>query len=132
MDLDSDDIQCFEKWTKSVWGNIDDSQKSDLATEREAYILAYVNNELVGGLAFTKYKDPIMEGLALWIDAVLVQDAFQHQGIASALIRKSEEVLIEYGQFVGYVYTDIPILYSKMGWHIIEQEEKGFVLKKEL
>jgi GNAT superfamily N-acetyltransferase len=101
------------------------------------------NLELVaGGIAFTYYAKPKggvddvvncesqdNENSAIevvWINALTVNDAFQHRGIASQLINESVKLLskldVAYPQSYLYVYTDVPGLYKKCGWQPIEAE----------
>ncbi len=82
------------------------------------------NREIIGGLSYTSYKEPNAEGFAVWVNAVYVAPKYRHQGVASKLVQASHN---EAGCL--YALTDIPALYTKNGWVVVNANVNGAVVK---
>lgn len=92
-------------------------------------ILALSGDVVVGALAYSLFKEPQKETKVVWIDAVFVLPEYRNKGIASTLIDTSIEQLTNYKQSYLYAYTNIPELYSALGWFVAEE---GKILDNEV
>lgn len=90
-------------------------------------ILARNVNSVVGGLSYIRYPHPESGAMALWINTLLVVDAYQKQGIASNLIKFAMQDLVAGTEL--FVYTAIPSIYLKSGWVPVSQDGENHVLK---
>ncbi len=86
-------------------------------------IVALEDNRVIGGAAFSNYTQPGGTNTVTWLNAVLVLPEFRGRGIASRLIRAAEEI-----SPLLYALTDIPDLYTKLGWQIHHTAEDGHVV----
>lgn len=87
-------------------------------------IVAIENNTVIGGLSFTCYKAPDCEQTAVWVNTVFVIPNFRHQGIATKLIEASQKS----GNCL-YALTNIPVLYTKIGWQAVNISSSGTIVK---
>lgn len=90
-------------------------------------ILARNCNSIIGGLSYIHYPHPENDDMALWINTLLVVDAYQKQGVASSLIKLAIQDLIAGAEL--FVYTAIPSIYLKSGWVPVSQDGDNHILK---
>ena len=96
-------------------------------------ILAIDNHEtLAGGLAFTSFSRPGSDVLAVWINALLVVPDYRRMGVATRLVGEAEVEAIRVGCAELFVRTDVPDLYRRLGWRVIETNHPDVVLVKAL
>lgn len=77
-------------------------------------IAAIVDEEVVGGLAYTRYAEPNSEKVVVWVNAVYVSEEWRRRGLAHKLIWLGRQQVK--GQEKLYALTDIPNLYESLGW----------------
>ncbi|MGL1919668.1 MAG: GNAT family N-acetyltransferase [Hyphomicrobiales bacterium] len=122
-EFSSPHLKVINDWFSSEWG-ADDYMK----TERDsnaipAPIIAFYDDDLVGGLAFTRYVNPQNSGdIALWVNALFVPAQFRGQAIASELITASTNKALSLKFTQIFALTNVPNLYVKRGWEIIGTE----------
>ena len=82
---------------------------------------------MIGGLSFTAFKAPecmgIVESIAVWVNALRVEPSFRGQGVASKLIQYAQHKASPL-----YALTDVPLLYTKLGWCQIQVDKDGTVV----
>lgn len=93
--------------------------------------IAEENGEVVGFLISTlkNWKEPQQEPIILpYISSVAVDYAYQHRGIAAALIQHFEEYYKKFGCFGLYVRTDNPAkhMYTKFGYSVQKVLERFY------
>ena len=108
----------------SEWSDVGEFKQTDYGIDIPNPIGIVANGEVIGGLSFTSYQAPQSEDIAVWINAVLVKPQFRRQGLGSQLIRAAHSEATAL-----YALTDIPTLYSKLGWEIVQQTENGYVVR---
>ena len=121
----------LESWFGGEWPNID--ALVDASNRFPKPIVAITDGQaLAGGLAFTiaRTPDDVAEQEGVWINAVLVDPTFRRQGIASTLITQAEQAaaLMKIDQL--WVLTDVPSLYTSLGWEIVGTSESDTILSK--
>jgi len=127
-----EDLSVLLKWLNELWPPFVsfDAEKKGLILPQP--ILAYENDKVVGGLAFTGYEKPQQDDIGLWINAVYVHEKWRGLKIASKLIRTAEIVATQYGHECLYAQTDVPHLYLNNGWKIVSENQGNTVLSKSL
>ena len=88
-------------------------------------IVAIVSCQVIGGASFTSYKEPDGSKIVIWLNALYVRSRNGNQGIATQIIQASQGVASDL-----YALTDIPDLYTKVGWQIVKADENGTVVKQ--
>ena len=98
-----------------------------------APMVAVAHNKVIGGLVYSVWENPekkqqhVVEGITqppvVWINGVIVAPTWRKKGVACALIRKAMH------QKPLFALTDIPQLYEKVGWRILSESEKGFIVR---
>ncbi len=106
------------------WPNLGEFRATELGLKVPGPIVAIEKQELIGGLSFTCYKEPDGEEIVVWVNALLVIPSFRFQGIASKLILASH-----CSANCLYALTDIPVLYTKVGWQVVKKDSNGTVVK---
>lgn len=114
------DISLLEKWISTKWGKTDNKSAEIMDKFLPSPILAYDDNILIGGLKFDYYIRESDKEKTLWINAVYILPNKRKQGIASMLIKEAVDIATKTSYNELYVYTNIPDLYSKLDWEIIE------------
>ncbi|MEZ8825870.1 GNAT family N-acetyltransferase [Vibrio amylolyticus] len=79
-------------------------------------ILAVRNNEVIGGLAYSRFQDPHGSSEVVWVNAVYVLPEWRGKGIASELINRGVSQVSATTQSNLYAYTNVPSLYESLGW----------------
>ncbi|HEY8942016.1 MAG TPA: GNAT family N-acetyltransferase [Cellvibrio sp.] len=123
----STELMAFQKLVLERWPDAEfqKQQSSELTVPQP--ILVRNNNCIIGGLSYIRYPHPESGAIALWINTLLVVDAYQRQGIASNLIKSAMQDLITETEL--FVYSAIPSIYLKSGWVAVSQEGESCVLK---
>ncbi|MDE1341169.1 GNAT family N-acetyltransferase [Vibrio aestuarianus] len=94
-------------------------------------IVALKDNEVIGGLAYSWYREPQGCEEVIWFNAVFVSPDFRGRGIASELINRGVSQVSANIQSNLYVYTNVSPLYESLGWSVvyIEMESNHKVMK---
>ncbi|WP_232460266.1 GNAT family N-acetyltransferase [Vibrio syngnathi] len=85
-------------------------------------IVALRNNEVIGGLAYSCFKEPQGNSEVIWFNAVFVSPELRGQGIASELINRGVKQVSEAVQGNLYAYTNVAPLYLSLGWSVVDIE----------
>ncbi|MCY3640180.1 MAG: GNAT family N-acetyltransferase [Gammaproteobacteria bacterium] len=112
------------------WGNLESPLVGDLVPS--PLLALNERDELIGGLSFTTAPAPHDESTAVWINAVIVVPEHRRQGLATKLIKRASEMAKELGVGVLYVLTDVPALYTALGWKEVHADGTSSVLAKAL
>lgn len=118
----------LREWFLAEWGEVDPFEDPGKAAFVPPPLLAISDSDLLGGLMFSSFRKPGGDGLALWINALLVAPEHRRKGIATRLIRAAETEAFSAGQRQIFALTDIPKLYEKLGWQRIESSSAGTVV----
>ncbi|CAL6170129.1 N-acetyltransferase domain-containing protein [Vibrio alginolyticus] len=97
-------------------------------------IVAMKSNEVIGGLAYSRYQESHGNSEVVWFNAVYVSPNWRGQGIASELISRGVSQVTSTTQSNLYAYTNVPPLYESLGWSVvdIESEPNHKVMKVQL
>ncbi len=129
-DVVSNSYREFKKWITDKWGVVE-----ELATEDNDYgnplpLLAF-DDLVVGGLSFATNKDDDGNDM-LWINSLFVVDTYRHLGIGTKLVLEAEKKAIAHGVKELFAYTEIPELYKKLSWVVLEVNGENSVVMKRL
>lgn len=83
-----------------------------------------MNDVVMGGLAYSRFKEPHHGDEVIWINAVFVSAEHRGKGIASQLITAGVSQLLESSQDYLYAYTNVPTLYQSLGWAEVDIESE--------
>ncbi|HCG7916489.1 GNAT family N-acetyltransferase [Vibrio parahaemolyticus] len=83
-------------------------------------LVAVRNNEVIGGLAYSRYQEPYGNSEVIWLNAVFVSPEWRGQGIASELINRGVNQVSELNQNNIYAYTNAAQLYKSLGWSVVD------------
>jgi GNAT superfamily N-acetyltransferase len=120
-------------WFESEWGRIDPFEGNHPGFEVPGPILALdAQKNLAGGLAFSSAQRPGGEEISVWINALLVAPEHRRTGLASRLIQEAHVRAAGLGVQKLYVLTDVPALYEKLAWQILEVADADTILVKDL
>ena len=127
----------LRQWYLAEWGRIDSFAGNHPGIAIPAPLLALEtdNNsaqQLLGGLVFSTFGWPTDADVGVWINAVYVAPEHRGKQIASALITSAEQAAIAMEIETLFVYAQIPALYQKLGWQLVEQTGDDCVLTKVL
>ncbi|GAM65283.1 hypothetical protein JCM19232_4248 [Vibrio ishigakensis] len=109
----TDDSPHFANLTslfKSEWPEYEPEGDSTLPKP----IVAIVEGQVVGGIAYTKFAEPKSDREVIWVNAVYVSEAWRHRGIAHKLIFPGRQQVKSQSKL--YAYTHVPGLYESLGW----------------
>lgn len=121
----------LHEWFEQEWGESKRSVDEYALCNVPVPIVAVdVNQSLVGGIAFTSHPTPDSAELGVWINALFVVPCFRGRGIASELVRAAEQEANRQRISQLFVYTNVPLLYQKLGWSLLKQEHVNSVLVK--
>lgn len=87
---------------------------------------------LIGGLSFAAAKSPSGDEPAVWINAVLVSPRYRRQGVGRRLIAAAREAAARIGVARLYALTEVPDLYSSLGWTIVSNDGADFVVSVDI
>jgi len=121
-------LPLLREWLLAEWDDLDPFEDPSEPPTLPAPLLAIDGSELVGGLMFSRFREPESDQPGLWINAVLVRPDRRRQGIASALIRSAQAEAAEWQHARIFALTDLPALYLKLGWRRIETGPNGTVV----
>ncbi|MNE12787.1 Acetyltransferase (GNAT) family protein [compost metagenome] len=85
-------------------------------------LVAVMNEVVMGGLAYSRFKEPHRSGEVIWINAVFVSAEYRGKGLASRLINAGVSQTLASSQDYLYAYTNIPTLYHSLGWSEVDIE----------
>jgi len=126
---DSLHLNTLYQWFHSEWDDVEPLASSKDGKIIPNPIIALNGDELVGGLVFSRFLSPITKEQAVWINAVFIKPESRRQGISTQMISFAEQLVKEMRESELLVFTDMPELYSKQNWQIIETQDENFVLK---
>ena len=124
-----EDINKLDEWIFSEWGESSPVDKMLSDENLPIPILAYKDNNLVGGLKFSYFKRSKSEEKTLWINALYITPSSRRQGIAKMLVSKAKDVSIDTNYNELFVYTKFPELYLNLGWDLIESKDNDHTLR---
>ncbi|WP_434999675.1 GNAT family N-acetyltransferase [Vibrio scophthalmi] len=114
----------LEKLFQSEWSDFLFADTCKKGAELPPVLIALKGSEVIGGLAYSRFKEPHQESEVIWLNAVFVLPEWRGQGIASELINRGVSQLSEMQQSSLYAYTNVSPLYESLGWSIIEVESE--------
>jgi GNAT superfamily N-acetyltransferase len=117
-------LNLLRDWLAAQWGEAELLDVPDVPSP----LLALEGPKLVGGLAFSRFRNPLVDETGLWINALFVADAHRRRGIASLLIRGAQSEARRTGEQSLFALTDVDQLYLKLGWHRIATGSDGTVV----
>jgi len=117
--------QCFER----EWDDVEPLTATKNGKFVPMPIIASLDGQLVGGLVFSRFLSPITQQQAIWINALFIKPENRRQGISSRLIQHAEQLIQAMNEPELLVFAQIPALYSKLGWQVVETVDDHFVLK---
>lgn len=114
----------LEKRFQNEWPDFlfADSYKHD--TNLPPVLIAIRENQVIGGLAYSYFKEPNGDSDVIWVNALLVLPEWRGQGIASELINRGIKQVSNTHQTHLYVYTNVPNLYQSLDWSIVDIESE--------
>jgi len=124
VDLDTSHAQSLFKMLRAEWPVLDSFKAIEQGVTIPPPIVALDEGILVGGLSFIVYQAPDIDALAVWVNAVYILPAMRNQGMARQLIEKAQATVDTL-----YALTDIPPLYTGLGWHAVTNDHHGTVVK---
>ncbi|MGF1878360.1 GNAT family N-acetyltransferase [Photobacterium frigidiphilum] len=132
VESDSQHLVTLYQWFESEWDDVEPLTSTKDGKVIPSPIIALKDGELVGGLVFTRFLSPMTNEQAVWINAVFIKPENRKQGISSQLINRAEKLVESIGESELLVFAQIPELYSKLTWQVIETHDDHFVLKSAL
>ncbi|EGQ8518169.1 GNAT family N-acetyltransferase [Vibrio parahaemolyticus] len=110
----------LEKLFQTEWSDFlfADTYKSE--NYLPSVLVALRNNEVIGGLAYSRYQEPYGNSEVIWLNAVFVSPEWRGQGIASELINRGVNQVSETLQKNLYAYTNVMQLYKSLGWSVVD------------
>ena len=120
-------------WFESEWGDIDPFEGNHEGIQVPRPILALdTQKHLAGGLAFSSANRPGSEDIAVWVNALLVAPEHRRAGLASRLVQEAHDRAADLGVQNLYVLSDVPAVYEKLAWRVIERTGADTILIKNL
>ena len=113
-----------ERLFQSEWSDFQLSNDYNQNANLHAVIVATLDNELVGGLAFSRYKEPNRDTEVIWINAVFVKPEQRGKGLAKTLIQAGVRQVSLFKQAYLYAYTNVSQLYQGIGWDEVDTESE--------
>ena len=126
-------LATLRQWYTNEWG-----KDYSFAVNHPGYIVPEPllaldeGNELLGGLAFSTFDWPEDGDTGVWINAVYVHPDSRGKQIASQLISRAERCAANAQIELLFVYTQMPALYTKLGWRLMGQTGTDCVLSKKV
>ncbi|NOH99387.1 GNAT family N-acetyltransferase [Vibrio sp. 99-70-13A1] len=114
----------LERLFQSEWSDFlfVDTYKQD--AQLPPVIVALRDNQVIGGLAYSRYQEPHGNCEVIWLNAVFVSPEWRGQGVASELINLGVEQALESIQSHLYAYTHVASLYESLGWSVVDIESE--------
>jgi len=108
-------------WIINEWGSSDPFEGVHDDRAVPPPLLAVDGSHLLGGLAFTDAVVKSTGKIGLWINALFVLPEHRRRGIGSKLVIEAEVVANSVKATELFVYTNVPGLYQKLDWNIIDE-----------
>ena len=126
-------LDLLRDWFVSEWGDIDPFEGNHGGVQVPSPILALdAQKRLAGGLAFSSANRPGVEDIGVWVNALLVAPEHRRTGLASKLVQEAHVRAADLGVQELYVLSDVPALYEKLAWRVIERSGADTILIKDL
>jgi len=106
------------------WGDFASFETEEGNIRTPPPLIAIENETLVGGLVYSLWPNPETEHTTIWVNGLIVKPNWRRKGIASTLIQGAMN-----NKPLLFVLTEIPHLYSNIGWQTISKNSEGTVLK---
>ncbi|EGR0068483.1 GNAT family N-acetyltransferase [Vibrio parahaemolyticus] len=110
----------LEKLFQTEWSNFLFAETYKSENYLPPVLVALKNNEVIGGLAYSRYQEPNGNSEVIWLNAVFVSPEWRGQGIASELINRGVNQVSELFQNNLYAYTNVAQLYKSLGWSVVD------------
>ncbi len=99
----------------------------NMANTPEAIVVER-NNEVVAGIAFTRYPAPDDPNVqALWLNAVYVKSKYRGLGLARRLVLAAIQEAYKISEPALYAYTNVGGMYERLSWEKVAKEEENEV-----
>lgn len=123
-------LKQLREWVEAEWDEVDPFEGAAEGFIVPPPLLAIDDQKLLGGLAFSSFPIPGSEEIGVWVNALLVTPEHRSIGISSQLVQAAEVEAECIKVKELFVYTDVPKLYLKLGWSIVDSSGESTVLKK--
>ncbi|EGR3325530.1 N-acetyltransferase [Vibrio parahaemolyticus] len=110
----------LEKLFQTEWSNFLFAETYKSENYLPPVLVALKNNEVIGGLAYSRYQEPNGNSEVIWLNAVFVSPEWRGQGIVSELINRGVNQVSELFQNNLYAYTNVAQLYKSLGWSVVD------------
>jgi len=124
LEINSQEALALNTLLNKEWSDVGEFENEKFGMSVPKPIAAIENGKVVGGLSFTCYKEPSGADVVVWVNTVFVIPSYRHQGIATKLIQSSCNSTSPL-----YALTDVPALYTNIGWKIVSNDSNGAVVK---
>ncbi|EME0896197.1 GNAT family N-acetyltransferase [Vibrio parahaemolyticus] len=114
----------LEKLFQTEWSDFLFVDTYKLESNLPPVIVALRENQVIGGLAYSRFTEPHGDSEVIWLNAVFVSNEWRGQGIASELINRGVRQVSATTQNNLYVYTNVPSLYESLGWLAVDVESE--------
>jgi len=116
---------------RSEWDDFGGFEEAVYGLDVPQPLVALAGGRAVGGAAFTAFEEPGGDECGnkndgepvIWLNALYVVPECRGKGIASGLVTAATEICP-----VLYALTDVPGLYTRLGWAVCSEGESGFVV----
>lgn len=117
-------------WFTAEWGEFNVYNATRFNHNFPLPLLAIEQDKLLGGLAFTRYKNPQNQNIALWVNALWVAPEHRGKGIAVSLLQSAEQVATQLNETQLFARTNVPQLYQKNAWLELSQDGDDKIMSK--
>ncbi|PCI87142.1 MAG: hypothetical protein COB24_06960 [Hyphomicrobiales bacterium] len=131
-EFESPHLKPLHDWFTEEWGEGDFYNTHHEGYAILAPLIALDDDKLAGGLAFSRFKNPENDGMALWVNALLVAPEQRGKGVASALLTAAAQAALQMGETQLFALTDVPQLYLKQKWSLVEGTKDQNIVKLDL
>lgn len=111
---------------KTEWPELNRFTHSHLGLRLPSPLAAIMFGKVIGGLSYISYRAPDNDKIALWVNAVFVLPGERGRGVATALLKAAL-----YAAPCIYALTNIPTLYTNLGFKVLKTDIHGTVVKFE-
>jgi len=122
IDLDSRHAKELEQLFQTEWRSFRLADAYGENTSLPLPIVAVVDGEVAGGLAYSKFLEPNGKEEVVWVNALFVQERYRGHDIATKLLEFAPTHVPQGAQSLLYAYTHIPRLYENLSWKRVETE----------
>ena len=124
-------LRQLREWFELEWGHAYQFEDSMHGLIIPSPLLAIDGQNLIGGLAFTRYAINVNGEMRLWVNALFVAPGKRRVGVGTRLIRAAQNEAVSIQEKELFVHTGIPNLYQALGWTTVDSGERT-VLKSTL